>query len=289
MFHAGFLRQLKPLAQFARPGRVPRGIERRDEGHQLPHAHPPKHRLVLRDVSHAPAHLQRRQRRVQTQNANLSRIRLEQSQQRADGGRLARAVAPQQRETSGPPTRSCPARAAPRLEPKDLATPRISMTGESLMGSGLSCRSRAAWRSGQRIRTPAAASSGAATPRSAARLASRSISCPSSSRCALTPPARQGVGDVSPIPLAPAPAGLRTSSRSYTRRWCSDDRQFLGQLPHAGQPISRRQRSAGTMAADLVGDLPRNRHARGCFNPEKQRSGANDYRYITLIIRFCKD
>ena len=46
---------------------------------------------------------------------------------------------------------------------------------------------------------------------------------------------------------------------------------LLNMLLIAGQAIPRSQRSAGTVAADLIRNLPGNRHAGGCFNANEHK------------------
>ena len=49
------------------------------------------------------------------------------------------------------------------------------------------------------------------------------------------------------------------------------------------QPVAWNEHAADAVAADLVGNLPRERDARSCFNPQKHDS-PSDYSYITLFI-----
>ena len=50
------------------------------------------------------------------------------------------------------------------------------------------------------------------------------------------------------------------------------DREFLGQLSHTGKTVSGGQSSTGTMGADLIGNLPGDGHAGGCFDADEHKS-----------------
>jgi hypothetical protein len=77
---------------------VPCRVERRDEADDLFHPHPTVHRLVLGEIADAGPQLQRLPLRVEAQNADRPVVALEQPQQQANRGRLARRVPPQKRE-----------------------------------------------------------------------------------------------------------------------------------------------------------------------------------------------
>jgi hypothetical protein len=94
--------QLELAEVFEREVMIPGGIERRHESHDLLNPHPSVHLLVFGEITDAGPHLDRLLLRVLAQHADLAGVAIEQAQQRADGGRLPRGIAPQEGERLAP-------------------------------------------------------------------------------------------------------------------------------------------------------------------------------------------
>jgi hypothetical protein len=83
-------------------------------------------------------------------------------------------------------------------------------------------------------------------------------------------PARKTIGDVCAIPLPPLEQTFGCQAFINTEDRVLVDEQFFGELADAGQAIPGSERSARAVIANLIGDLPRDGDARGCFDSNKQ-------------------
>ena len=250
---------------------VPRRIERRDEPHDLLDAHPAVHRLVFGQVADAAAQLERLALRVESQHADRAVVALQQAEQHADGRRLAGRVAAEKRERLA-------ALDLQRHAAQHLASSETTCRRPAVRSPVRSWLSAPHWRRQAGVAsTPSAASAkkfvqlvGRKPSPTACRAICRSSST-SRARCAGQLALRRSAGDKRPLPVPHLEQPLAAQPLVHAQHRVLIDGQLPGQLAHRRQPLAGLQRRRRAERGDLLGNLPRDRHGRAFFDPQKHR------------------